>query len=800
MPNLYVILEKEGFQNLSLTYLGGLWVLIEIVSISAKEKLLNHTVWIRNTFAKVASKWGDLVEWEDLAEKYLFCSVYWVRAKEMEAWDPFICNDSYESESSDDEEDAEDDGSQSGDKVTADNDVERDPFNLYDILNKRKDSGDDLKYPPGFTPSVINVEEVNKKVKGATSNEVNEHVNYTSNKLKESVTKGKLSSNNNVCLKRVHTGGGCDLTEKRVLWDYILHLIDRWDGDSLCLDRDLSDHRLILMRELSIDYGPTPSRFSHTWFNLDGFDKMVEDTWKSLATLAICGTLVDDELVVDPFAVKSVFLKYFSTQFSSPVSPRIYFADQFTNRYWKLLEHDIVAAVKDFFCFSKLMGIGTRPEEVEATATTMGCLIFTTPFVHLGVKVGVSSGVLKLLESIRRNFFNGVDGSERKMTWISWNKVLASKKYDGLGVSSFYALNRALLFKWVQRFFSHGSCLWTRFIKAIYGEDGALNSPSSLSKRSPWLDIIREVTVLHTKGINLLDLIRKKVGNGLDTLFWEDPWLDDLALNHKFPRLYALDNYKQITVVEKINHASMVDTFCRPPRGGAEEEQLDFLLSRMDGLILTNIPDRCVWSLEATCEFSVKSIRQLIDDSILPKEEVAIRWVKVMPIKINVFAWRVRLDKLPTRLNLSIKGIDILTIVCPLCHAYVESGSHIFFFCPMAHHLWRKLMRWWELDDIDLASYDDWLLWLNSFRLSKRLKEILEGVCYVKCLVENPRSYIFFFCPMAHHLWRILMRWWELDDIGLASYDDWLLWLNSFRLSKRLKEILEGVCYVEGGG
>ncbi|GJZ60776.1 hypothetical protein Tco_0616592 [Tanacetum coccineum] len=147
-----------------------------------------------------------------------------------------------------------------------------------------------------------------------------------------------------------------------------------------------------------------------------------------------------------------------------------------------------------------------------------------------------------------------------------------------------------------------------RSIKAIYGEDGALNSPSSLSKRFSWLDIIRGVTVLRTKGINLLDLIPKKVGNGLNTLFWEDPWLDDLALKHKFLRLYALDNYKQLTVVKKINHASMVDSFHRPPRGSAEEEQLGFLLSRMDGLILTNIPDCWVWSLETTREFSVKSV------------------------------------------------------------------------------------------------------------------------------------------------------------------------------------------------
>ncbi|GJV34218.1 hypothetical protein Tco_1394618 [Tanacetum coccineum] len=217
------------------------------------------------------------------------------------------------------------------------------------------------------------------------------------------------------------------------------------------------------------------------------------------------------------------------------------------------------------------------------------------------------------------------------MAWISWNKVLASKKYGGLGVSSFYALNRALLSKWVWRFFSHGSCLWTRFIKAIYGEDGALNSPSSLSKRFPWLDIIREVTVLRTKCINLLDFIRKKVRNGLNILFWEDHWLDDLALKHKLLRLYVLDKYKQITVVEKINHASMVDTFRRPPRCGVEKEQPSFLLSRIDGLILTNITDRWVCSLEATCESSVKYVRQLIDDSIIPKEEVATRWVKIMP-------------------------------------------------------------------------------------------------------------------------------------------------------------------------
>ncbi|GKG02864.1 hypothetical protein Tco_0310500, partial [Tanacetum coccineum] len=42
------------------------------------------------------------------------------------------------------------------------------------------------------------------------------------------------------------------------------------------------------------------------------------------------------------------------------------------------------------------MGIGTRPEEVDAAAITMGCSIFTTPFVHLGVKV---EGVMSIIKS-----------------------------------------------------------------------------------------------------------------------------------------------------------------------------------------------------------------------------------------------------------------------------------------------------------------------------------------------------------------------------------------------------------------
>ncbi|GJZ76979.1 RNA-directed DNA polymerase, eukaryota [Tanacetum coccineum] len=48
---------------------------------------------------------------------------------------------------------------------------------------------------------------------------------------------------------------------------------------AITLERYLSDHRPILLRESFSDYGPVPFRFFHYWFEMKGFDKFVKDSW-----------------------------------------------------------------------------------------------------------------------------------------------------------------------------------------------------------------------------------------------------------------------------------------------------------------------------------------------------------------------------------------------------------------------------------------------------------------------------------------------------------------------------------------
>ena len=74
--------------------------------------------------------------------------------------------------------------------------------------------------------------------------------------------------------------------------------------------------------------------------------------------------------------------------------------------------------------------------------------------------------------------------NSNKSIWVKWSYVLASKEKGGLGVSSLYALNRALMFKWVCRFTTKKDSLWARVIKAIHGEDGKIGSGSKAGHKS----------------------------------------------------------------------------------------------------------------------------------------------------------------------------------------------------------------------------------------------------------------------------------------------------------------------------
>nr|GEY05334.1 RNA-directed DNA polymerase, eukaryota [Tanacetum cinerariifolium] len=171
---------------------------------------------------------------------------------------------------------------------------------------------------------------------------------------------------------------------------------------------------------------------------------------------------------------------------------------------------DIILKIK-----SRLSKWKVKTLSIGGRLTLLKSVLGASPIYVMSIFT-VPRGVLKALESIRNHFFNGADQSDYKITWVAWDKVLASKKKGGLGVLSFFALNRALLLKWVWQFVSQDGSLWCKVINALYGSKVDSHQTHYSSN---WCSILREVHKLKYKGFDFCYHIKKRIGNGADTRF-----------------------------------------------------------------------------------------------------------------------------------------------------------------------------------------------------------------------------------------------------------------------------------------
>nr|GEV56720.1 RNA-directed DNA polymerase, eukaryota [Tanacetum cinerariifolium] len=94
----------------------------------------------------------------------------------------------------------------------------------------------------------------------------------------------------------------------------------------------------------------------------------------------------------------------------------------------------------------------------------------------------------------------------------------------------------------------------------------------------------------------------------------------------------------------------------------------------------------------------VKCAREHIDNCYLPDGGSETIWNHFLQKKINIFIWRALRDRLPTRWNLSRKGIDLDTLSCPIYDSSIETSNHTLWFCSLATSIWYKVFAWLDID------------------------------------------------------------------------------------------------------
>ena len=100
--------------------------------------------------------------------------------------------------------------------------------------------------------------------------------------------------------------------------------------------------------------------------------------------------------------------------------------------------------------------------------------------------------------------------------------------------------------------------------------------------------------------------------------------------------------------------------------------------------------DRQVWGGNNSGKFSVRSTYecQVVRNPGENHDLFNLIWrVKAFP-NVRFTAWRIILNKIPTRFSLIRREVVVNSITCEMCQGLEETTQHLFLECSVAQRVW----------------------------------------------------------------------------------------------------------------
>ncbi|XP_071718031.1 uncharacterized protein [Rutidosis leptorrhynchoides] len=263
--------------------------------------------------------------------------------------------------------------------------------------------------------------------------------------------------------------------------------------------------------------------------------------------------------------------------------------------------------------------------------------------------------------------------------------------------------------------------------------------------------------------INFKESFIKSIGDGSSTLFWDETWVGGEKLKLLFPRLYRLEAKKDVLLCDQVNMKSKTLMFnwewLRAPYGRTKVEKLTGLIEEK--------------------AFEINNLNcETMRNNFVPK-------------KLEVFVWRAVQGRIPVRVELDNRGIDLHSVRCPMCDDDLETASHSLVFCKEAMEVWDKVFAWWGFGNMSNLSLNE-ICRSNcpssTSNFGKKLWQAVEWVC--SYLIWKNRNNMIF----REKKWVSSVG---LNEIQIKSFEwiskrskgrrlDWLTWLNDPSMYLRL--------------
>ncbi|KAL0001429.1 hypothetical protein SO802_015210 [Lithocarpus litseifolius] len=271
-----------------------------------------------------------------------------------------------------------------------------------------------------------------------------------------------------------------------------------------------------------------------------------------------------------------------------------------------------------------------------------------------------------------------------------------------------------MLAKQYWRITQNSNSLLARTFKAKYFPRGSVQECKTKPHHSwIWKNIIKSDNPKLREGIWW-------VGRGFDIPLNHQHWFaqQHIQLNHP--------NLVTGTVGDLIDHSSH-SWKCDLVRSlytlAQASKILQISLSRTDA-----VQDKLCWKYSNEGHYEVKSAYQILvkDNSVTQGPTLQQKgawnqiWSVKVPLKLNIFVWKLMRDRLQTMLSLFNRGISSLNL-CPLCNEESESTTHLFLLCPFTRACWHG-------SGLAIHSYDFNSItvqqWLTSLLLKHKKKEV----------------------------------------------------------------------------
>ncbi|XP_050217536.1 uncharacterized protein LOC126668373 [Mercurialis annua] len=315
--------------------------------------------------------------------------------------------------------------------------------------------------------------------------------------------------------------------------------------------------------------------------------------------------------------------------------------------------------------------------------------------------------VISEIQRICSKFLWSGSSEGRNKAMVAWKEIEKLKKEGGLSIKNMKIWNRVANCKHVWHILNNPNALWVKWI-----------NNNKLKRRSLWSVKSHNYTSWIRKGIlsireDVKKLIDFRIGNGVKTDFWNDPWLTGCSMSEKFPK----DKMRETGVPKNVAVASL-------------------WRNNSWHLPETNDPET-----EAAWNY----IRS--NSHINVEEEDTINWKVMKGEKFSISkTWEILRDHHPeTKDKLRSWGI-VNDDMCVLCGEKTETINHCMFECEIADQIWKTLLPAINCN-VEVRSWKRLLSWFcmkarGNSKLAKFRRLVLTTFIYMIWISKNRKAFL----------------------------------------------------------